>query len=67
MVVGDNNFALTWAAALHERGILVVAIRPPTVPPGTARLRFSLSAGHTADDIARTVEALVEIRKELVA
>jgi 8-amino-7-oxononanoate synthase len=47
--------------ALGARGILVPAIRPPTVPAGTARLRISLSAAHTHADVATLVEALREI------
>ncbi|MEK8132064.1 aminotransferase class I/II-fold pyridoxal phosphate-dependent enzyme [Paenibacillus filicis] len=46
LIVGDNDTALRFSGALEEEGILAVAIRPPTVPDGTARLRFSLSAVH---------------------
>ena len=48
VVVGEEGAALAASAALRERGLLVPAIRPPTVAPGTARLRISLSAAHTA-------------------
>ena len=58
ILVGSNEAALTLSAALRERGIWVPAIRPPTVPPGTARLRVSLSAAHTAEDVQRLVDAL---------
>jgi 8-amino-7-oxononanoate synthase len=51
VVVGGNAEALELAAALWERGFWVPAIRPPTVPKGTARLRVSLSAAHTMADI----------------
>jgi 8-amino-7-oxononanoate synthase len=61
LVVGENDAAVALAAALWERGLWVPAIRPPTVPKGTARLRISVSAAHTADDIARLVEALKEL------
>lgn len=58
LVVGDVQATLALAAALWERGIYVPAIRPPTVPSGTARLRLSLSAAHTADDIDALLGAL---------
>ena len=58
LVVGDSRAAMDAADALRERGILVPAIRPPTVPQGTARLRISLSAAHTTDDVAALLVAL---------
>ncbi len=44
VIIGENQAAVTVADALQQRGFLVFAIRPPTVPPNTARLRLSLSA-----------------------
>jgi 8-amino-7-oxononanoate synthase len=61
LILYGNNEALTASAALRERGILVPAIRPPTVPEGSARLRISLSAAHGAEDVAHLAEALAEI------
>jgi 8-amino-7-oxononanoate synthase len=61
VMCGDDERALTAAAALLERGLLVPAIRPPTVPAGTARLRVALSAAHTGEQIERLVAALVEL------
>jgi 8-amino-7-oxononanoate synthase len=58
LLVGDNAAALALSARLAEQGILVPAIRPPTVPQGTARLRISLSADHSAADVAHLVAAL---------
>lgn len=58
LIVGSNDDASRASASLRERGILVPAIRPPTVPQGTARLRITLSAAHTAEDVARLVDAL---------
>jgi len=60
VVVGDNRTALALARALEERGALAVAIRPPTVPPGTARLRFSLTAAHDDADLEHVLDALGE-------
>ena len=58
LIVGDNNVALALANKLAERGVLVPAIRPPTVPQGSARLRISLSAAHSADDVRVLGDAL---------
>jgi 8-amino-7-oxononanoate synthase len=61
LVVGDNRAALDLMGALLDRAIWAPAIRPPTVPDGTARLRISLSALHAPADVARLVAALREI------
>lgn len=61
LIVGDNNAALGLSQALWERGLWVPAIRPPTVPKGTARLRISLSAAHQAEDVARLAQTLKEL------
>lgn len=61
LIVGDNAAALALAQALWQRGLWVPAIRPPTVPKGTARLRISLSAAHTAADIDLLVTTLKEL------
>ena len=59
-IVGTEQAALDLSAALRARGILAVAIRPPTVPPGTSRLRLTPSAAHTDADIARLTAALAD-------
>ena len=59
LLIGGNDEALALSVRLAEAGLLVPAIRPPTVPQGTARLRISLSADHEAADVARLVETLV--------
>lgn len=61
VVIGDNVEALAVARALWERGVWVPAIRPPTVPAGTARLRISLSAAHRDEDVVRLAEMLNEL------
>ena len=61
LIVGDNEAALALSGALWERGLWVPAIRPPTVPKGTARLRISVSAAHTEADIAQLIGALKEL------
>ena len=61
VIIGDNHDALRVAGALYERGLWVPAIRPPTVPKGTARLRVSLSAAHTAEQVAALVCALQDL------
>jgi 8-amino-7-oxononanoate synthase len=61
LLIGDNKQALALSEGLRERGIWVAAIRPPTVPQGTARLRITLSAAHTEADVQRLIEALHEL------
>jgi 8-amino-7-oxononanoate synthase len=58
LIVGGNHEALALSARLAESGLLVPAIRPPTVRRGTARLRISLSADHRLEDVARLTDAL---------
>ena len=57
-LIGSEAAALSLAASLREAGILAVAIRPPTVPEGTSRLRFALSAAHGAAAIATLLQAV---------
>jgi len=58
LVIGDNDASLAVMDRLREQGLWVPAIRPPTVPAGSARLRIALSAAHTADDVSALVRAL---------
>ena len=68
LLLGDEGRALRLSQALLQRGFWVAAIRPPTVPPGTARLRITFSAAHQPDQIDALVEALSEaLRAESVA
>jgi 8-amino-7-oxononanoate synthase len=61
LIAGTSARALAWSAALESFGILVTAIRPPTVPEGSARLRITLSAAHTDADLDRLIEALAAL------
>jgi 8-amino-7-oxononanoate synthase len=61
VVVGEPSRAVALSARLRDRGQLVPAIRPPTVPAGTSRLRVSLSAAHTPGQVASLVSALGEV------
>jgi 8-amino-7-oxononanoate synthase len=65
LLVGSNHDALKLSEYLQEKGILVPAIRPPTVPKDTARLRISLSAGHTEADIIQLARLINEAEREL--
>ena len=58
LLAGDAATALAWSQALETGGILVTAIRPPTVPEGSARLRITLSALHEDAQVDRLLEAL---------
>jgi 8-amino-7-oxononanoate synthase len=61
LVIGSNEETLAVAAALDRAGLWVPAIRPPTVPAGTSRLRISLSAAHAFDDLDRLAAALADL------
>ncbi|MBH1986740.1 MAG: aminotransferase class I/II-fold pyridoxal phosphate-dependent enzyme, partial [Burkholderiales bacterium] len=60
LLIGRNEDALAVMARLDEQGVWVPAIRPPTVPEGTARLRISLSAAHTLEQVDRLCGALAQ-------
>jgi 8-amino-7-oxononanoate synthase len=62
VIIGDAHAALAASAALETRGLLVVAIRPPTVPEGTARLRVAFSAQHDEGDVIRLADAVAALR-----
>ena len=61
IVLGPEEAAVAASGALLERGLWVPAIRPPTVPPGTSRLRVTFSAAHTDDEVSRLLDALAEL------
>lgn len=62
VIVGTENLAMTLSAQLHEMGMMVPGIRPPSVPDGECLLRISLSCGHTQQHLDTLVEALTELR-----
>ncbi len=61
LIVGDAGRALALSDALMQRGILISAIRPPTVPQGSARLRITLCAAHSEAQVDRLLDALAEL------
>jgi 8-amino-7-oxononanoate synthase len=63
-VVGDPGRAVFVADALRKAGVDVAAIRPPSVPAGTARLRFTVTAGHGPEDVARALQIFAEILRQ---
>ena len=63
VVIGDNAETVAAARALWDAGLWVPAIRPPTVPQGSARLRISLTAAHTHQDVERLVTALMQLER----
>lgn len=65
LLVGDASAALVLSRGLEEDGFLVTAIRPPTVPPGTARLRVTLTALHEPEDVDALLEALARRWRQL--
>lgn len=63
IIIGANDEAMAVAGRLHEQGLWVPAIRPPTVAVGTARLRVTLSAAHTEQDVAQLIAALNQLER----
>jgi 8-amino-7-oxononanoate synthase len=61
IVIGSAERTVAIGAALVERGFIVGAVRPPTVPPGTSRLRITVSAAHTGDQLAGLTQAVAEL------
>jgi len=62
LLIGEPEAALALSRKLKEIGLLVAAIRPPTVPTGTARLRITLTAAHTEQQVDRLLSALAEVK-----
>ena len=66
LIIGSNHMAVGLSEYLQKLGILVPAIRPPTVPVNTARLRISLSAAHTVEDVIKLAHAINDAEKVMV-
>ncbi len=60
IVIGDNEKAVAISKTLREQGLIAAAIRPPTVPPGSARLRLSITLAHHVDDLDRAAEQIIK-------
>ncbi|MGQ4880302.1 8-amino-7-oxononanoate synthase [Billgrantia sp. LNSP4103-1] len=67
LVLGNSQRVMHWADRLRQEGLLVGAIRPPTVPQGEARLRITLNAAHDKPALDRLVESLVRLHQEETA
>lgn len=63
ILAGSSEQAVTWSRQLEAQGVLVTAIRPPTVPEGSARLRVTLSAAHTDEHLARLLDGLASLKR----
>ena len=64
VIIGANDDAMAAAAVLYEQGYWVPAIRPPTVPVGTSRLRITLSAAHAVEDVAQLISAVNALEQQ---
>jgi 8-amino-7-oxononanoate synthase len=64
VILGSNDAAVTFAERLRTMGYGIRAIRPPTVPAGTARLRLSLTAKHSKEILSELVAAMIQARSE---
>jgi 8-amino-7-oxononanoate synthase len=67
IVLGDVERIVSASRALEQSGLLVTAIRPPTVPIGKARLRVTLSAAHESADVDRLLDALAQLPRHAIA
>jgi 8-amino-7-oxononanoate synthase len=61
VIIGSSKDALAASEALYKKGFLLVAIRPPTVPAGSARLRISVQSRHTQEQMDGLIDALKEV------
>ena len=66
VMLGDAALATRFAYAMHAKGVYVIGFSYPVVPEGTARIRTQISASHSSEDLARAVQAFVNVRSELL-
>ena len=64
LIVGDAGQCMALSAALLERGVFAQGIRPPTVPEGTSRLRITVMATHSDEQIDRALNVFEEIKRQ---
>ena len=64
LIIGENNRTLAFAARLRANGVMAAAVRPPAVPEGTARLRFSVTLAHNEDDLKRAADIVEAVAHE---
>ena len=62
-IIGDDKKTIAISTELYERGIYLYGIRPPTVPEGQSRLRLSVMATHTKEDIQYLLNTMAEVQK----
>ena len=67
IILGENKTALAVAQRLTEAGYWIPAIRPPTVPSGSARLRVTFSASHTIAEVRELIDTLKQIELTILA
>jgi len=65
LMIGDSTTAVSFSKSLFDEGIFIPAIRPPTVPEGTSRLRISIMAVHSYEDLRFALQKIISLGKEL--
>ena len=65
VIIGDAGMAVRFSSRLMDHGIYIPAIRPPSIPAGTSRLRIALMATHTREDLERAVQKILDVGQEL--
>ena len=64
LIIGDADKCMRFSERLLQKGIFAQGIRPPTVPPGTSRLRITLMATHTGEHIDRAIDAFDQVKNQ---